>query len=246
MNPRVPAATRRTTRPVFYLALACVYVLITVIGFSRRYFLPLSDGSFTAPAIVHVHGIITLGWVGFVVLQSALVATGRTSLHRSLGMAGIALGALLVFTATELVLLQLARGLKGDGPAPREFAALMLSTLVLIATLFGTAIAQVNRPEIHKRLMTLATIVILTPALARIIQLGAPSLSRLARNDLAVCASDALALGVIIIDARWRGRPHPAYLLGGAGIVAVQLAALLLRSTPLWRSANDWLASLVG
>ena len=105
---RVMASPRR---PLFYVGLACVYGLITVIGFSRRYFVPLANGSFTAPAIVHVHGIFTLAWIAFVLLQSVLVASGRTSTHRSLGMAGIALATVLVFTALELVILQLARGL---------------------------------------------------------------------------------------------------------------------------------------
>lgn len=240
-----PLATARAPkRPAFYVALACVYALIAVVGFSRRYLFPLAEGSFDAPAIVHLHGLITFAWIAFVLLQSVLVATGRTTLHRSLGLAGIALGTLLIFTATQIVVLQLARSLKEGGPSPREFASLLLSTIVLITVLFGIAIAKVGKPEVHKRLMTLATLVILTPALARIIQMLAPSMTRLARNDLAGYASDALVLIVIALDTRRHGKLHPAYELGAAGILFVQLATLAFRTTPAWHDITDWLARL--
>ena len=94
--------------------------------------------------------------------------------------------------------------------------------------------------------MMLGTFVVLTPALARIIQLLDGSLSRLMRNDLAGLASDALVLIAITYDARTRGKPHPAYLVGGGCILAVQIAVLVLRSTSHWYGFTSWLASLVG
>lgn len=224
--------------------MACASALIALVGFSRRYLLPVTQGTFDAPTIVHLHGIITFGWVAFVVLQAVLVATGRTPLHRSVGLAGIALGTLLIFTATQVVVLLLAREFKEGGPSPREFAATLLSTILLIVVFFAVAIAKVNRPEVHKRLMTLATLVVLTPALARIIQLCDASLSRLARNDLAVAASDALILIAIAHDAWTRGRPHPAYVAGGAFLLPVQATTLLVRTTPVWHGFTTWLASL--
>ncbi|MGB8694077.1 MAG: hypothetical protein WCD08_11265, partial [Steroidobacteraceae bacterium] len=90
----------------FYLLMAWIGALIAAIGFSRRYFMPLAAGTFQAPAIVHLHGAITLTWVAFLILQTTLVATGRTAFHRSIGMAGIALGTLVVFTAMEVAVLQ--------------------------------------------------------------------------------------------------------------------------------------------
>lgn len=234
------------SRPKFYVAMACVSALIAMTGFSFRYLLPLAAGKFSAPAIIHVHAIITFGWVAFAILQSVLIASGRTAFHRSLGMAGIALGTLLIFTATQLTILLLARELKEGGPSTREFIATMLSIILLIAGLFASAIANVNRPEVHKRLMLLATFVILTPALARIIQIIDRSVTRLARNDLAGPASDALILIAIAYDLKTRGKPHPAYLAGLAFILPIQAATLLVRTTPAWHGVTDWLASLAG
>jgi hypothetical protein len=230
----------------FYLAMAWAGAVIAVIGFSRRYWFPLAAGTFHAPAIVHLHGIVTFSWVAFLIVQTTLVATGRTAFHRSLGLAGIAVGTLLVFTASEVAILQLARELNEGGPSPREFVATLLSLPLLVTGLLGFAIATVARPEIHKRLMMLASFVVLTPALARIIQLIDGSLSRLARNDLAGLASDVLILVAAVYDTRTRGKPHPAYLVGGACILLVQATTLSIRSTGAWFGFTDWLASLVG
>jgi len=230
----------------FYLVMAWAGALIAATGFSRRYLLPLAAGTFHAPAIVHFHAIVMFTWVAFLIVQTTLVATGRTAFHRSLGMAGVAIGTLLVFTAAEIAILQLARELKEGGPSPREFVATLLSLPLMVTGLVGSGIANVARPQIHKRLMMLAAFVVLTPALARIIQLLAASLTRLARNDLAGLASDVLILIAVTYDMKTRGKPHPAYLIGGACIILVQLAALWVRSMPVWIGFTSWLASLVG
>jgi hypothetical protein len=160
-------------------------------------------------------------------------------------MAGIALATLVVFTASEVAILQLARELKEGGPSPREFVATLLSLPVMVTGLFGIGIANATRPEIHKRLIMLASFVVLTPALARIIQLIDSSLSRLARNDLAGLVSDVLILVAIVYDTRKRGKPHPAYLIGGACILLVQIATLFVRTTTVWVGITNWLARLV-
>ena len=243
---RAPMITTSSKHQKFYLVMAWAGAFIAAAGFSRRYLLPLAAGSFHAPAIVHLHGIVTFTWVAFLIVQTTLVATGRTAFHRGLGMAGIALGTLLVLTASEVAILQLARELKEGGPSPREFVATLLSLPLLVTGLLGFGIAHVARPEVHKRLMMLASFVVLTPALARIIQLIEPSLSRLVRNDIAGLASDVLILAAVVYDASTRGKSHPAYLIGGAYVLLVQLATLSIRSTGAWLGFTDWLASLVG
>ena len=231
----------------FYVIMACVAALVAITGISRRFFMAMASGTLEVPAIVHFHGWTTLAWLAFLIVQTSLVATGRTSVHRSLGLAGIARGTLLVFTATEIAIALLARELREGGPPHlREFFADLLSWIILIAGLFATAIANVNRPEVHKRFMLAAAFMILTPAFARSIHLLDGDMSRLMRNDLAVLPSDALLLIAMAYDWKTRGRPHPAYLWAGAAMVVVQVAALVIRSTPFWYGATTWIASLAG
>jgi hypothetical protein len=239
--------TSTSERRTFYLAMACLSALVAVVGFSRRYLLPLAAGTMDAPAIVHWHGLIMFAWVMFFIVQTSLVARGRTARHRSLGLAGIALGTLLVYTAIQLALLLLARELKDGGPPfLREFVATLLGWALLAGGLFGFAIAAVKKPEVHKRLMLLANFVILAPAFARIIQLVDHDLTRLLRNDLANLPVDILVLVGMAYDWRTRGKPHAAYVAGGAAILLVQIATILVRTTPAWTCATTWLAGLVG
>ena len=98
--------------------------------------------------------------------------------------------------------------------------------MVLFGGLVCAAIANVRRPEIHKRLMLLATISVIPPAIARVffaLNVGiAPGLRpglgplRTVESVLApALIADALVLAGMICDWRTRGRPHPAYVIGG-------------------------------
>lgn len=234
------------TRSRFYLLMVSMIALLAIIGFTRRYFFPLAGGDFHAPALLHLHGIVTFFWLALLILQSILVFTGRMSWHRSMGMAGISVATILLYTALQVAILLLSRELSEGGPSPREFNATLLSLVLMASILFACAIAMVKRPDVHKRLMLLTAIVILTPALARIIQIIAPSLGRLERNDYAGLASDLLILIPIVHDIRVRGRPHDAYIVSLLGIIAIQLATITFRDSYAWYCATEWIAKLVG
>ena len=236
------------SRPrLFYVAMAIVAALIAIVGFSRRYFLALAAGTLDVSALVHLHAILAFGWVVLFIVQTVLVTRKRTALHRSLGLAGVALGAMLALTAVEIAILLLARELKQGGPPHlQEFFATLLSWVLMFACLFGFAIASVNKPETHKRLMLLATIVTLAAAFARIIQFVSGDMTRLARNDLAALPCDALVLIAILYDWKVFGKIHGAYIAGGSFIVATQLVTLAFRSTPMWFDAARWFARLAG
>src|SRR6202140_531037 len=65
------------------------------LGFARSYYLA---GMFHAPlpsAIIHVHGALFSSWILFLLAQTALVASGRTDIHRRIGIAGFLLACLM-------------------------------------------------------------------------------------------------------------------------------------------------------
>ena len=53
--------------------------------------------------------------------------------------------------------------------------------------------------------------------------------------------ADALIAARVIDDMRTRGRPRPAYLIGGAIVLAVQVLRIPLSTTPLWYAIADFL-----
>src|SRR5882757_1244923 len=149
--------------------MAGVFVLIAFGGFTPTYWARMATGTFQAPPIVHIHGFLLFSWTLFYFLQTALVATGRTSSHRSWGLAGIALFSVLVcsIVATRITVMNL-QDARGFGDAGRRFSAVVFVALPLMIGLFAAAIANVRRPEVHKRLMYVLMASMMTPAVARV------------------------------------------------------------------------------
>ena len=58
--------------------------------------------------------------------------------------------------------------------------------------------------------------------------------------------ADALIVAGVIYDMRTRGRPHPAYLIGGAIVLAVQVLRVPFSTTPWWFAIADFLARFSG
>ena len=47
-------------------------------------------------------------------------------------------------------------------------------------------------------------------------------------------------------DWRRLGRPHPAYLVSGTCLVAVQFARIPISRTAMWHSFTSWLLTVAG
>lgn len=129
--------------------------------------------------------------------------------------------------------------------------------MVLFAVFVAAALVCASWPEMHKRLMILATISILPPAMARLffaVSVGiGPGLRpsggppRTVENVLmSAIVADLLILAAIVYDVRTRGRPHPVYVIGGAIVLAVQILRGPLSTSQLWYALADSLARLAG
>jgi len=85
------AAGIRSESRYFYVWMGIGFVVVAFGGFAPTYWTKLAAGSFHGPTIIHLHGFLLFSWVCFYLLQTTLVATGRTMDHRNWGLAGIAL-----------------------------------------------------------------------------------------------------------------------------------------------------------
>jgi uncharacterized membrane protein YoaK (UPF0700 family) len=121
-----------------------------------------------------------------------------------------------------------------DVAAGSEEALSFLTTpfadMLVFLALVAAAIAYRRRAETHKRLMLLATISILDAAVARW------PLALIATSPFAFfVVTDVFILIGIAYDALSRRRVHPAYVWGGALIVASQPLRLMVGQTAAWR-----------
>jgi len=164
-------ASHDENRNKFYRTMAGILLLTVLVGFSTKFFLrPLFDVPPIPSRYLYLHGVIMTGWYLLFLVQTSLVLTGRTPLHRKLGVFGAFLGAAVFFSAIVVILNAFAWG--GD----RGIDFVLVSPLVWlnigITTAFGSlffaAIVNRKRTEVHKRLMLLASISMIGPATSRI------------------------------------------------------------------------------
>lgn len=229
--PRVVTARRRAR--LFYVGMAVAIAILVFAGFSRTYFLKAYFGSPELSPLLHIHGLVFTAWVLFLVAQTTLVATGRTYIHRRMGVAGAVLALLLVIVGTTTAILRVKGG---SAPVPGvsglSFLAIPLFDMVLFAILVGTALYFRRRLEAHKRLMLLATITLLGAPIARFHLGGPPTFFGL---------SDLFIVAMVGYDLLARRKLHPATLWGGLLIVASQPLRLMISGTPAWLAFAGWL-----
>ena len=240
------------TRRFFYVWMAGVFVLIAFTGFTPTYWSKVATGSFGGAPILHLHGALFFTWTLFFFVQTALVASGRTESHRSWGMAGISLAtAMSISVVLAAINSMRVAGAIGMADEARRFSYVSLSGVVLFAGFFAAAIVWVRRSDLHKRLMVLAMIPLMHAATARLFMVafapadakGPPPVFVSVPPGLAV---DLLLVGAMVYDWRTRGRPHPAYLIGGALLLANQLVGVPLSATTGWMAIATWVQSLAG
>jgi hypothetical protein len=201
---------------------------MVVAAFWPTYFGPLVRGGGGQPWILHLHGAVFIGWMALLITQVALVAAGRTRVHRLLGSVGIAYGAIVLaiglVVAFYAPLTHIASG-AWDIDAAASFLLLPLGDMVLFAGLFGAAVAYRRRPEIHKRLMLLATTALMFAAVSRRVAPESPW------TFLPLwLAPVGLAMAY---DLRNRGRVHPTYLVGTVILIAA-FCRVYVRESDIW------------
>ncbi len=253
MNATVAARSGlKSESRYFYLWMAGTFVLVAFGGFSPTYWAPMAAGTFHAPPIVHIHGMLMFTWTCFFFFQTALVATGRTMDHRAWGLAGISLFSILAFSILvgEEAVLKRDETL-GFGDAARRFAAVTLCAWPYLVTVFTLAIVNTRRPELHKRLMILLMSGMMTPAIARVFltlfAAGAPPGPPPPFVSLPpALMADLLLVAAMAHDWRTRGKPHSVYVVGGAVLLAQQALTVPFAATQTWMDIARAFQKLAG
>ncbi|HEU4704825.1 MAG TPA: hypothetical protein VFS45_03855 [Sphingomicrobium sp.] len=241
----------------FYIAMAAIFAIIAFTGFAPSFWLRLPSGTFDGSPMLHLHGLLFSLWTLYFLSQAILVANGRLRNHKAWGLAGIALATAMVFVGLAVAIAGLERRLgMGQGDAARAFAIVPVSSALLFGGLVTAAMANLRRPEWHKRLMLLATASLLQPAIARyfflangkvdaaIRQAGPPP--RIEFTMMSAYVIEVLILAAVVYDWKARERLHPAYLWGFGSLLAVHWSRPLLSGTEAWQRVADFLVAFNG
>ncbi len=228
----------------FFTGMALVLLACVLVGFSRSFFLRPLFPDLPSPSekIFYVHGSAFSAWIVLLVAQASLIAGRRIDLHRKLGTVGAVLAVAMVTLGTLGALIAARRpaGFVGVPIPPLQFLAIPIFDMVLFGTFACLGFIRRRNAQSHKRWMLLATINLVTAAIARwpgVFDFGPPAFFGL--TDLFI-----VALGVW--DFRTRGRLHPVTLWGGLLIIVSQPLRLVVSGTEAWLGFARWATGLLG
>jgi hypothetical protein len=159
---------------LFYTAAGAIFLFLTVMGFQRyiigaRHF----DGTPIDPTIlatVVAHSSAIFAWYVLFFVQSLLILTHNRRLHMNLGWSALFIGATIALTGPLVATrsLRLTPGVVIFDWSDRQFLMIMYAEIALYVVFVAIGVLNRKRPRIHRPMMLLASLSILSGATARI------------------------------------------------------------------------------
>jgi len=221
-----PVIAKIRTDDIYFTAMSLVMLAIVIIGFGPTYFY---RGVVLAPLpspLVHIHGAAFTCWILLFIVQNLLVASRNVRLHRRLGYVGAVLAASMVVLGVLVDTAAIRRG--GVPPIFTTPQFILINDLgvALFGSLVAAAVWQRRNGPIHKRLMLIATIGIMPPAITRYAVFVAH------QPLIAPAVLYTLLLSVIAFDIATRKKPYAVTILASLATVAVFPLSKALSNTP--------------
>lgn len=226
----------------FYMAMGVVAILVAAAGFGGS-FRAVVTGAKSLTPLVHLHAAVFSAWLVLYLVQSGLVATGRITVHRRLGIAAVVLAVAVVGIGYQTAVTAARRGYDlplDDSYDPFRFLAFTLGDLVSFTVLVAAGVGYRRRPEVHKRLMLLVTV---GPMLsASLVHLWAQFPVPNAKLPLFIVSMAALLFAGAVYDRVTRGRFHPVTLWGAVILFLWgNLRAVVIGPSDAWHQFAAWL-----
>jgi len=217
----------------FFANSAALIAALVLLSFAGTYFIPMAIHGERYTLLRHLHGLAFFSWIALYVLQTRLVSKGRLRLHRELGIAGVAItGAMLplgIWMAQAAGMERMARG----AAHPFENAFYNLADIMLFSLSFGAAIYAASRQiEWHRRLMFIAALNLLGPAISRLTPLLSLTFpwADMAPSVLA----DGLLLALAFHDRQSLGKIHPVTALAAVTLIPFHMVEPLIVVSAWW------------
>lgn len=231
------AAVRRYDR-IFFPVMVVLLMATVVLGFARTYYLA---GVFQAPLasrVLHVHGMIFTAWMLLLLVQATLVSARRTDIHKRLGIAGFFLAGLIVVFGVVAAADSLARqGSRAARPI-LSFSITPFTDMLMFAVLAGWALRERSNPSAHKRLILLATIVMMRAAIFRW------PFAFVYHNQIRAILVSYIFIAILVGYDMWSMRRlHRATLWASSVLVLVHVIRIPIGQTETWVRFARWVQS---
>lgn len=222
---------------LFYVIAGSLMLVATAVGF--RAFLAhgkgFGGGEITRQIVpwVVVHGLAMFSWIVLFLVQSIFILNGNRRLHMRIGVVGALLAGVLVILGSATAILSTRYNPESYQffGGPRFFLAIMLGEMLSFGVLVGVAIIYRRRPEIHRPMMLLASLMIISGSLGR-----CPYIGQFAIMPPLYVLGPALALGALFLVLQW-GMTRALnrwYAVGYSAMVTASCIFIVIGHTAMW------------
>jgi len=222
----------KTTRQIsFFMLIGLIGFLAVFIGFGKT--LPPAIKDSSTPTILYIHGAFAFGWLCLFFTQASLIRYDNFRLHKTLGILGIFVAIGTALTMLPAGIYQVQTELKsGNGEASYSSMIGVTSSAFMFLSMVIAGLLTRKKPQIHKRLMLLATILLLWVAWFRFRHYF-PSIPR---GDIwfGLVLPNTLIIASWIWDKRVNGRVNPVLGWVGALIIAEQTIETFMFDSSVW------------
>lgn len=241
----------KNTSDFIFVVMAIIFVVTAIVGF-----IPTSLGLITGvasgqqplpPPVVHFHAASMALWLLMLLAQSLLMYRKRRDLHRKLGLFSIVLAPCVLVAMYGVEMLNVERSLAASQAASTGQATDSISNVSSALLIHGVSylffptfylwaiLVRRKDNETHKRMMILATLVLMVPAIGRLLSVSQllPDFG-LNRIDARHLYLWVLITPALVYDVARRRVPHRAYLVGLTLVGIWMISAHFLWSSPWW------------
>lgn len=213
----------------FFVAMGGLFVVINALGFVPQLMF-IRAQKIPLHWFTHVHGAVMTGWLVLYLVQAILGARGRFKYHQQLGIIAAAWGLVVWITLGIVTFSALVR----DNPPEQsmQFAtlALSLAAIVLFGLFFTWGIRARKNAAIHKRMILLAMLPLMSAGIDRMEFLPALESAYFVR----LIYLDLLLIPLVVYDCFTQQRIHRITVIGAACLFVTQGVVASAATSPVW------------
>jgi len=194
------------------------------------------QADYPAPLILQIHAVAFSAWLALLTTQIALIRSGRPRVHMTLGLIGFGLVPVMAVSAFFSEVYS-QRFYFAHPPNSQAFFILPIFYVIAFTSFATSALSLRSNPPAHKRLILLATTIIVGAAYTR---WWGEALSAMVGDGLggmlinSYTGTNLLLIFAVGYDWFTRGRLHPVYEIGVPAILLGEIATTFIYHSPRW------------
>lgn len=221
---------------LFFFSITALIFAAVFYGFGSEYVRFRAEYFPFPNVLVYIHAALFFSWMLLLLVQASLISAGRVEWHRRLGIAGF-----FLVCSMPVVGALTATGAVAHNRLPPGFDLWVfyyesLASLLVFAVLVYFALRYRSRPQAHKRLILLATLVI---GEAGIVRWPVRWIHEMSHGVTMV--TYFFLLLIVAYDFSSRRKLQPATLWGGLFLIFYEETQNFIGHSQGWHSVASWI-----